>query len=86
MASTARRAVRFFGTVHAQVDAVRNEVAAVRRRSANFLTPERMPAILATTCVTGLILGWQIMDRIRDVAVRRHCVTVRPAGRFLALF
>lgn len=62
MASTARRAVRFFGTVHAQVDSVRN-------KGANLFTPERFPAVLAATCVTGLIVGWQIMDRIQDESV-----------------
>ena len=63
MASTARLAVRFFGTVHARVHAVRKE-------GADMFTPERFPAFLAATCVTGLIVGWQIMDRIQNAAVR----------------
>ena len=71
--STARRAVRFFGTVHAQVDAMQSRVHAVRRRGATLLTPERFPAVLAATCVAGLIVGWQIMDRIYSAAV---CVTM----------
>lgn len=66
MASNARRAVRFFGTVHARVNAIRNEPARLRQ---DLLTPERFPAVLATSCVTGLIIGWQIMDRIQAAAV-----------------
>lgn len=62
MASTALRTVRFFGTVHAQVDAV-------RRKGADLFTPERFPAVLATTCVTGLLVGWQVMDRIQSASV-----------------
>ena len=76
MASTALRAVRFFGTVHAQVHAVGKEVNAYRRRGATLLTPETFPAFLATTCVTGLIVGWQIMDRIQDSSVS----VLRPQG------
>eukprot|EP00977_Amphora_coffeiformis_P004301 scaffold901_cov167-Amphora_coffeaeformis.AAC.32 len=65
MASTARRAVRFFGTVHARVDAVRKE-------GADIMTPERFPAFLAATCVTGVIVGWQAMDRIQSTAEQEH--------------
>lgn len=76
MASTARRAVRFFGTVHAQVDSVRN-------KGASLFTPERFPAFLAATCVTGLIAGWQIMDRIQGESV---CVSTLLLLLFHYLF
>jgi hypothetical protein len=63
MASNARRAVRFFGTIHNRMDAVRKE-------GASLLTAERFPAVLATSAVTGLIIGWQVMDRIYSKQVR----------------
>lgn len=79
--STARRAVRFFGTVHAQVDALQHRVQAVRQSGALLITPDRFPAVLATSCVTGLIVGWQIMDRIYNAAVRTLGVVLcRPVG------
>lgn len=63
MATPARRAVRFFGTLHARVDAVRKE-------GADLMTPERFPAVLATAAVSGLIVGWQVMDHVQNAAVR----------------
>lgn len=79
MASTARRAVRFFGTVHARVDAV-------RREGADIMTPERFPAFLAATCVTGLIVGWNLMDRIQLAAVRLCARPLKLSFRCCASF
>ena len=60
-----RRAVRFFGNVHTRVDSIRR---------ADMFTPERFPAVLAATAVCGLLVGWQIMDRIQSAAVRIACM------------
>jgi hypothetical protein len=64
--SSARRAVRFFGTVHHRVNVFRAEEAKFRR---DLFTPARFPAFLAVTSVTGLVLGFQVMDRIQDAVV-----------------
>lgn len=66
--SSARRAVRFFGTVHHQVHHFRAEEAKFRR---GLFTPDRFPAFLAVTSVTGLVFGFQVMDRIQAAAVGR---------------
>lgn len=62
MASTARLALRFFGTIHSRVSAVKKE-------GASLFTPERFPAVLAVSAVVGVIAGWQVMDRIQSAHV-----------------
>jgi len=53
--SHARRAIRFFGTVH-------SGISHIRTQNWNPLTPEHIVKTLVFTSFTGFVAGYKVMD------------------------
>jgi len=60
--SHARRAIRFFGTVH-------SGISHIRTQNWNPLTPEHIVKTLVFTSFTGFVAGYKVMDMAFQVEV-----------------
>jgi hypothetical protein len=76
MASTASRAVRFFGSIHSSVRSVKSGGEANSIKQA--LTTEHFPRFLTFVSVAGVVTGYALMENIHKTAVR-HCLLFYPA-------